>query len=374
MKVVFVAKQKRYWRVRFLYNGIEHLRCNSNFIPQLAPPFEGREISEQRLKGMLIGLAIGDALGNTSESMLPERRLSKFGWIETYLPNRYASGKKRGLPSDDTQMSFYLLEHLVDDKGLNAEKLAKIFVSREIFGMGRSVNEFRENIRAGVSWQEAGSRSAGNGALMRIAPIVGPHIKSPSKKLWLDAAICSSVTHNDPASIACCVAYIWLLSNLLVFDDWPDPEWWLTSFSDIAVPLEGNTRYKPRGGLRKGIYEGPISVFTINEVQKALEADLGTLDFNNLVYSGAYLMETMPCVLFILAKYGKDPERAILEAVNNTKDNDTIASIVGAAVGAYHSLEGLPEHLVKNLSGRLSTTDDNKIFELSEIASVTWLS
>ena len=57
-------------------------------------------------------------------------------------------------------------------------------------------------------------------------------------------------------------------------------------------------------------------------------------------------------------------ERAILEAVNNTKDNDTIASIVGAAVGAYHSLDGLPEHLVKNLSGRLSTTDDNKIFEL----------
>ena len=87
MTVVFVVKQKRYWRVRLLYNGIEHLRCNSNSIPQLAPPFEGREISEQRLKGMLIGLAIGDALGNTSESMLPERRLIKIKNIPMTNPS-----------------------------------------------------------------------------------------------------------------------------------------------------------------------------------------------------------------------------------------------------------------------------------------------
>jgi hypothetical protein len=31
-----------------------------------------------------------------------------------------------------------------------------------------------------------------------------------------------------------------------------------------------------------------------------------------------------------------DPEEAILRAVNDTKDNDTVAAIVGAAVGALH--------------------------------------
>ena len=38
------------------------------------------------------------------------------------------------------------------------------------------------------------------------------------------------------------------------------------------------------------------------------------------------------CIVYP-CKIWQDAERAILEAVNNTKDNDTIAAIVGAAVG-----------------------------------------
>jgi len=34
--------------------------------------------------------------------------------------------------------------------------------------------------------------------------------------------------------------------------------------------------------------------------------------------------------------HARDPEEAIVRAVNDTKDNDTIAAIAGAGVGVLH--------------------------------------
>jgi ADP-ribosylglycohydrolase len=89
-------------------------------------------------------------------------------------------------------------------------------------------------------------------------------------------------------------------------------------------------------------------------------------------YSGAYLLETVPSVLYILMRHGNNPEEAIVRAVNDTKDNDTVAAIVGAAVGALHGKEALPKRWVDNLSGRTSLHDDGRIFELLRLARETF--
>ena len=38
---------------------------------------------------MMLGLAIGDALGITTEGMIPHDRHNRYGEIRDYLPNRY---------------------------------------------------------------------------------------------------------------------------------------------------------------------------------------------------------------------------------------------------------------------------------------------
>ena len=68
---------------------------------------------------MLLGIAIGDALGNTSESSHPSERFKRHGIIRDYLPNSYAGGRSVGLPSDDSQMSFWTLEQLFEDTELD---------------------------------------------------------------------------------------------------------------------------------------------------------------------------------------------------------------------------------------------------------------
>jgi ADP-ribosylglycohydrolase len=90
-------------------------------------------------------------------------------------------------------------------------------------------------------------------------------------------------------------------------------------------------------------------------------------------HSGAFLLETVPSVLYILGRHGHDPEEAIVRAVNDTVDNDTIAAIVGAAVGALHGKQGLPARWILGLSGRNHGQRRwKKIFEILEKARSTW--
>jgi len=89
---------------------------------------------------------------------------------------------------------------------------------------------------------------------------------------------------------------------------------------------------------------------------------------SNQFWSGPYLLETVPSVLWILERHGHDPEEAIVRAVTDTFDNDTIAAIVGAAVGAVHGASRLPQRWREGLSGRTGLRDDGRIGELIETA------
>ena len=80
--------------------------------------------------------------------------------------------------------------------------------------------------------------------------------------------------------------------------------------------------------------------------------------------SGANLFETVPSVLYILVNHAGNAEEAIIRAVNDTKDNDTIAAIVGAAVGALHGLEGIPGRWIDGLTGRTKKDDDGQVLKL----------
>jgi len=107
-------------------------------------------------------------------------------------------------------------------------------------------------------------------------------------------------------------------------------------------------------------------------VGAAFRENRSMLDAGGSWYSGAYLLETVPSVVYILMRYGHDAEEAIVRAVNDTKDNDTVAAIVGAAVGALHGRAGLPKRWTDKLLGRTTDGDDGRVFELLESAALKW--
>ena len=288
---------------------------------------------------MMLGLAIGDALGNTSEGQVPSVRRGRYGEIRDYLPNRHADGRAVGLPSDDAQLAFWTLQQMLDDGGFVPAHVAERFSRGRIFGIGSTMKQFLRNYKSGLPWKQCGAPSAGNGALMRIAPILIPHLKTGTADLWADAALCAMLTHNDAGSTAACVALVSMLWELLAMTTPPPAPWWLETYVDAARELEGDTRYRPRSEHVEA-YEGPVWRFVQQRVGTAFRNHRSVLDAGDSWHSGAYLLETVPSVVYILMRHGNDPEEAIVRAVNDSKDNDTVAAIVGAAVGAVHGRQG----------------------------------
>jgi ADP-ribosylglycohydrolase len=335
----------------------------------LLPAPDAGPLDWDRVEGMLLGLAIGDALGNTSEGMVPRERRALLGQVDGYLPNRWAGGRRVGLPSDDTQLAFWTLRQLLQDGGLVPDHLAERFRCGRIFGMGGAVRAFRQALEAGEPWLRASRPSAGNGALMRIAPVILPHLRAPSAALWADAALAGAVTHNDRLSTGSCVALVRLLWACLHAIRPPPHTWWVETFAATLRPLEGEEpRYAPRhpggAGLRVRGWQ-----LTHGLVVDALGRGLSTREACDAWLSGAYLLETLPSVLHILELHGSDPEEAVLRAVNDTTDNDTIAALVGAAVGALHGAAAFPEPWVEGLLGRTAEADDGAVFGLLDAAA-----
>jgi len=321
---------------------------------------------------MMLGLAVGDALGVTTEGRLPAERAARHGEIRDYLPNRRHDGKALGYPSDDTQLAFRTLEEMIADGVFIPENVAARFCLNRIFGIGSTVKAFVANYQSGQKpWYECGPKAAGNGALMRIAPMLIPHLKTGTSELWVDTALSAMITHNDSASLAACLAFVNMLQQLLRMASPPHPSWWLETFVTVAGELEIDANYRPRAPKLKG-FQGTLSTFVTQEVTKAYEHNLSVLEACNSWFSGAYLLETVPSVIFICMNHMGSFEEGLVRAVNDTKDNDTVAAIVGAALGALHGKHRIPQSWIEKLTGRTTAADDGRVFELLERARTTW--
>jgi ADP-ribosyl-[dinitrogen reductase] hydrolase len=327
------------------------------------PPLSSDVDVADKVDGMILGLAIGDSLGNTSEARNPSERRQAFGWIDGYLPNRRAGGLRVGLPSDDTQLAAWTIEQYLALGRLEPQLLGNRFCAERIFGLGGSVRDFIRRFKAGATWETSGSPSAGNGALMRIAPVLIPYVKNASSELWADVLLAAHLTHDDHLSNASCLALAHTLWALLGLRGVPESTWWINEWISVFDDVAPNLEYSVRNDHPPG-FCGSLQRLLREYVVPALEQDLPVDEACTVWHSGAYLLETIPSALYILARHGHDPQQAILEAVNNTRDNDTIAAIVGAAVGALHGARALPEAWLDGLLGRSRSDDDHHLFLL----------
>lgn len=172
-----------------------------------------------RILGMLLGCAIGDAMGMPAEMWSRRRIRSYFGHIDGFLPgppeNEISGGFAPGETTDDTIVTFIVAKALIETKGRPApldivERIERWSAenpkSKTI--IGPSTRRAFEQISRGVPAEQAGRYGETNGASMRISP-VGAICRAddPEDLCARVAAICMP-THNTATAIsgACAVA------------------------------------------------------------------------------------------------------------------------------------------------------------------------
>ena len=274
---------------------------------------------ESRYAGTLVGAACGDALGATLEFRNREtvRRIYPDGLRD--IVGGGAFNVAPGETTDDTAMMLGVARACTAE-GIDLDAVAANFVAWWESGpkdIGNATRDALDKIRSGMDWQDAGEELqretpngvAGNGSVMRIAPVPLRFLSSPERMVQA-ATDTSRITHADPRATWGCVAVSQGIAHLL-------------KGGDVVSVLDAAARDIPEPAV-------------VQAVESARSMPYGQ------VRSNGYVISTINAAFWCLL-HGASAEDVVVEAVMMGDDADTTGIVAGALAGAAFGLEAIPE-------------------------------
>ncbi|OCA86224.1 ADP-ribosylglycohydrolase family protein [Bacillus sp. FJAT-27986] len=289
---------------------------------------------KEKIYSTVIGGIIGDALGVPVEFKARNAGVTDMIGYGTY-------NMPPGTWSDDTSLTMCLIENLIAGKDEN--DLMNRFVSYqdkgywtpygEMFDIGIATANAISRYKQGVPAVQCGGKTEydnGNGALMRIVPLVFTLSKEPdfqTRKKEIERI--AHVTHGHPRSTLGTIIYVEFLLNMY----------------DQHSPLESleialNTCWEQLGSENE--YQQEFASYERIFSLSLLEAD------RDDIRSDGYVVHSLEAALWCFFK-SQTYEDAVLEAVNLGNDTDTIAFITGTIAGMYYGMKNIPEKWVNAL-------------------------
>lgn len=266
------------------------------------------------VKGCILGGAIGDAAGASSEGLASAAATSwrQANWSLT----------------DDTQLTLATCEALLElspQPQVIAESLLRWFRERRLVSLGASTLSALRGLNAGGHWAlvgRAGEGAAGNGAAMRIAPLAfcTDPFTNDGRRLIRD--VCR-ITHRNEE------AYIGALAVVMA----------IQRAAQGRFSLDGVVAHLPDSLVRDGL----IRYVNLKGQPRSLHAG------QEFGVSG-FVAESIPFALFAADAVA---ELGFTEMLNQVimagGDTDTNASIAGQVAGARLGFSRLPDDLLARL-------------------------
>lgn len=334
---------------------------------------------QDKIHGMFLGIAIGDALGMPVETFTRKQIVDKYGSITNYFrpdQHKWFDGEEAGTTTDDTQLSLAVAEALLSMKDsyedepdlmsnlMQHMKIKHVEALDKKAGWGRGTTEAVKLLAEGKCWNQTaqGEESAvegpgtGNGVAMKIAPLAAWNFLTGFNiRKYNLVKTFTRMTHASNAAF---------LTGLL-------------QFNAISLALNEQPIY-----LKKQIdaqnLENIKTKFKKIWLETAINSDniCDNAFFERLIYACARNAD-FPEKIEKLEGQGKArftshfsyplsmacflqmpvSSASVIIAVNAGGDTDTNASMVGAIVGALVGKKAFAKYLIDDLKNKEQIED-----------------
>ena len=302
-----------------------------------------------RYRGCLLGLAVGGALGTTLEFKRPG----------TFMPINDMVGDgpfnlQPGQWTDDTSMALCLAESLLACGGFDARDQIQRYVrwwqeghlssTGTCFDIGSTVagalrrflaQEEQTDGRANPFAGSTDPQTAGNGSLMRLAPVPLFFSARGPEKAIEEAGQSSRTTHGAAAAVDACRYMAALILGTLAGASKE------SLLGPLFTPAGAETIWQDRPPC------GPVQAVANGSFRSKPSAQIrGT----------GYVVDSLEAALWAFDQSTTFEEGALL-AVNLGDDADTTGAVYGQLAGAFYGASGIPAgwlakvHLREYLTG-----------------------
>lgn len=295
-------------------------------------------MNSSKIKSVLFGVAVGDALGvpvefNSRQAIRKKPVTDMIGYGTYNLPP--------GTFSDDSSLTFCLAEALTTDFDLST--IGQNFVKwcynnywtprGYVFDIGIATRAAIDRLAKGERPDLAGGfdiSSNGNGSLMRISPLLFYLLDKPISERYEITKQVSSITHGHIRSVIACFYYLEFARQI----------WEQKNKFEIYKNLQT-------------VVTDHLALLSINPAEIALFDRLLRQDIHELseesISSSGYVLHTLEASIWCLLTTDNYKD-AVLIAVNLGDDTDTTGAVTGGLAGLLYGLDNIPENWLSQIA------------------------
>lgn len=291
-------------------------------------------------RGTLLGLAVGDALGATLEFQScdapPFPTLATGPHVDITGGGPFAV--EPGQVTDDTQMASCLAASLKQHRRFHPTDVAQRYVAwmADAFDIGTLTHASLSMIQRGVSpgeasrraWLHTEKKSAGNGSLMRVAPIAVAFADNAIARR-MAALADSAMTHYDPRCRIACAAFCAAIAEAGTSRTDPE-ELHAAAAREIEEATNALINLAPSDGPDAERARGDL----LADLEAAKRDDPGLYSPDLHIHEHQGFVRVAFRLAFWELLHAPTFEAALLDVVNRGGDADTNGAIVGALFGA----------------------------------------
>jgi len=311
-----------------------------------------------KVLGVLLGAAVGDAMGAATELRTPKEILETFGhWVtdfETPPADVFAGGRKAGQITDDFSSAFFTIRAILAANGEITPQVAKAGILSwaeseyyEAFA-GPTTRAAVEEIKKTGELPEPTLLSrcgkATNGAAMKA--FAGAIFAPGDWDAAIDAAISiAEVTHPFHLCLSGAGAIAAAVSEAITET---------ASFESVLEACMYGAKRGEEIGIERGYQiAGPSVSLRMEWTKRILEQQENEEDglkiIQDLVGTGIHISESVPAAFGILYLSGGSAAKGLTMAVNIGDDTDTIATMVGAILGGLNGAKAFREYYLSTI-------------------------